>query len=298
LARSAQQIKGRDLIIVPDGPLHHLPFESLLVNFDEQSMADRPDYSALPYLINSHAISYSYSATLRAILRDRTQPEPDRGFAGIAPGSYDTSSSAESMWSSSTNPLPGAKREVRRLRSLFSPSYNPLGRLLDSRNELWLGENANEESLAEGQLHGYKYIHFATHGILNDSIPELSGLLLHPSSTTSDDVLHLGEIYSLDLNADLVVLSACDTGKGKVVDGEGVVGLAGGLLFAGAKNVVVSLWQVDDSVAGEVMIPFYIRFLRNAPYRRALRDAKLEIIKGGGRSARPYYWAPYVLFDS
>lgn len=297
LAEVAPYLTGKDLIIIPDGVLHHVPFETLLVDYHAAPTA-QSDYTTLPYLLKSHPISYSYSATLRAVLGRRSRSEPDRTFAGFAPVTYPARAQHDSAQSPSMKSLPGAGQEVRRLLNLFIPKYRPLKRLLDTRNLLSIGPGAREESVKQMDLQEYKYLHFATHGIVNDSIPELSGLLLHPASRTEDDVLHLGEIYSLELNADLVVLSACETGRGRLSSGEGVIGLTGGFLYAGARNVVVSQWQVDDSAAGRLMIPFYVRFLRGGNYRDALRDAKLDVIMSGGIHARPYYWAPYVLFDS
>ncbi|NNE35739.1 MAG: CHAT domain-containing protein [Rhodothermales bacterium] len=290
---------NKDHIIVPHGILHNLPFETLLFEeVDVPTDSTSLSYSTLPYLLKRNAISYSYSATLRHILGRRQSIPVDRQFLGIAPIDYGSASKPDGPFSGKIATLPGAKAEVTEILNLFSPAYRPVLRRLDTRSYVSLGRRASEQSVEEMELDRYRYIHFATHGLVNDSIPELSGLLMHPSSQDADDILHLGEIYSLNLNADLVVLSACETGKGKIVTGSGVVGLTGGFLYAGARNVVVSLWQVDDFSAGTLMKPFYVRFLRRSGYRQALRSAKLEMIASEGKQARPYYWAPFILFDS
>jgi CHAT domain-containing protein len=300
LLKPAEAVLGsKDLIIVPHGILHHVPFETLLYS-EPDLTADTTSlsYSSLSYLVKRHAISYSYSATLREIMRRRTSRPADRQFLGIAPVQYTSDEKSEGIFSNPVRALPGAESEVTGIHNLFSPAYRPLMRLLNNSSAVSLGKDASEAAIQKLELSRYKYIHFATHGIVNDTIPELSGLVMHPSSDGADDILHLGEIYGMELNADLVVLSACETGRGKIVVGNGVVGLTGGFLFAGARNVVVSLWQVDDVTAGELMRPFYVRFLRRNEYRRALRSSKLEMIASESKYARPYYWAPFVLFDS
>lgn len=103
------------------------------------------------------------------------------------------------------------------------------------------------------------------------------------------------EIYTLRLNADLVVLSACETGLGPLLQGKGIVGLTRGFLYAGARNVAVSLWQVNDARTAELMEAFYRGMLEGTPKAEALRRAKQQIINGPPRYARPYYWASFIL---
>ncbi|NNE34655.1 MAG: CHAT domain-containing protein [Rhodothermales bacterium] len=289
----------KDLIIVPHGVLYNVPFETLLFeDVDVPVDSTALSYSTLPYLVRRHAVSYTYSATLRDILGRRKSSPVDRQFLGIAPIEYTSTTKPDRPFPGPIATLEGAGTEVKSILNLFSPPYRPILRRLSKRSTVSLGRRASEQAIVEMELNRYRYIHFATHGLVNDSIPELSGLMMHPSSEEADDILHLGEIYGMDLNADLVVLSACETGKGKFVTGSGVVGLTGGFLYAGARNVVVSLWQVDDFSAATLMKPFYIRFLRQADYRQALRFAKLEMIASEGRHSRPYFWAPFILFDS
>jgi CHAT domain-containing protein len=144
----------------------------------------------------------------------------------------------------------------------------------------------------------YKVLHFATHGFVNSERPELSGLVLAQDTTGGEDgVLYSGEIYNLKLNADLVVLSACETGLGKIQKGEGIIGLTRALLYAGAKNMIVSLWQVADESTSDLMVDFYKNSLENKgqiAYSEALRNAKLKMISEG-RYAHPLYWSPFIL---
>ncbi|GAH01067.1 unnamed protein product, partial [marine sediment metagenome] len=105
--------------------------------------------------------------------------------------------------------------------------------------------NANEDYIKSGELKKYKLLHFATHGFVNTWKPELSGILLAQDTTINEDgILYSGEIYNLELNADLTVLSACETGLGEIKKGEGLIGLTRALLYAGSKNIIVSLWEV------------------------------------------------------
>src|SRR5262249_42265471 len=140
--------------------------------------------------------------------------------------------------------------------------------------------------------------HFATHGLLNSERPELSGLVLSlvdENGTPQDGFFGLDEIYNLKLNADLVVLSACDTALGKEVKGEGLVGLTRGFMNAGAPRVVASLWSVDDRATAQLMKRFYRGMLSEGMRpAAALRAAQLSLLNERGWSA-PYYWAAFTL---
>ena len=158
--------------------------------------------------------------------------------------------------------------------------------------------NASRDLAMSRQLSQYRILHFATHGLLNSERPELSGLvfsLIDKEGKPQDGFLRLHEIYNLQLNADLVVLSACETGLGKEIKGEGLIGLTRGFMYAGAPRVVASLWSVDDLATAELMKLFYQRMLKDGlPAGAALRAAQLEM-SGQKRWASPYFWAGFVL---
>ena len=141
----------------------------------------------------------------------------------------------------------------------------------------------------------YSLVHFATHGVVDENSPELSRIFLQSDSESEDGNLFAGEIYNLKLNADLVALSACQTGLGKISKGEGVIGLSRALVYAGAKNIVVSFWSVADESTAKLMTDFYKQLLENpnVNYSEDLRKAKLDLMKG--EYAAPYYWAPFIL---
>jgi CHAT domain-containing protein len=152
---------------------------------------------------------------------------------------------------------------------------------------------------AMGQrLSQYRFVHFATHGLLNNEHPELSGLVFSPVDETGkpqDGFLRSHEVFNLRLNADLVTLSARETGLGKEIKGEGLIGLTRGFMYAGAPRVVASLWNVDDLATAELMKIFYQGMIKDglAP-AAALRVAQIELSKQK-RWASPYFWAAFIL---
>jgi CHAT domain-containing protein len=144
----------------------------------------------------------------------------------------------------------------------------------------------------------YRIIHLATHGLFNSEHPELSGVvlsLLDSDGKPQDGVLRLHDIYNLKLPTELVVLSACNTGLGNVIRGEGLVGLTRGFMYAGSPRVIASLWRVDDLATALLMGRFYQRMFREGMSpAAALRQAQIEMLKGK-RWRFPYYWAAFVL---
>jgi hypothetical protein len=157
---------------------------------------------------------------------------------------------------------------------------------------------ANRATALGSNLSQYRIIHFATHGLLNSQHPELSGVVLSlvdEEGRPQDGFLRLHDIYNLRLAADLVVLSACKTGLGKEIKGEGLIGLTRGFLYAGAPRVVASLWKVDDQATAELIKLFYQRMLRDGLRpAAALRKAQIDMLKRP-RWAAPYYWAGFTL---
>jgi CHAT domain-containing protein len=157
---------------------------------------------------------------------------------------------------------------------------------------------ASRATAMSPQLAHYRIIHFATHGLLDSEHPELSGLVLSLVSEEGqpeNGFLELQDIYNLNLPAELVVLSACETGLGKEVKGEGLIGLTRGFMYAGSPRVVASLWKVDDVATAELMQRFYHGMLKeNLRPAAALRQAQMEMWKQK-RWALPYYWAAFTI---
>jgi uncharacterized protein (TIGR03382 family) len=160
------------------------------------------------------------------------------------------------------------------------------------------GFGATREAASSPELARYRVVHFATHGFFDERQPELSGVvfsLVDERGGRRDGHLRLHDIYNLSLPVELIVLSACETGRGQDVRGEGLVGLTRGFMYAGAGGVVASLWKVDDEATAELMRHFYDGLLReNLSPAAALRAARIKV-RGQRRWRAPYYWAAFVL---
>ncbi|MEL6820894.1 MAG: CHAT domain-containing tetratricopeptide repeat protein, partial [Calditrichota bacterium] len=291
--------KKKHLQIIPDGILGYLPFEALLQKPAEYNS----DYASMDYLLRDVTIGYSYSARLMLETLERNRSETS-GYFAVAPVFEDADSpvaepneflaAVRSLDSTSVlrgdgriRPLPATRQETAAVAGIFGKKKK--------RNTLLVAENASESALQVHDLSTYRYLHFATHGFVNEKEPQLSGLLLgEPDSSLIDNVLYASEVYNMDLNADLVVLSACETGLGKVVAGEGVIGLTRGFLYAGAKNLAVSLWQVSDLSTAKLMTDFFQRVAKGKKLSDSLRKAKLRLLESENY-ASPYYWSPFIL---
>lgn len=157
---------------------------------------------------------------------------------------------------------------------------------------------ADRATAMSPELGQYRIIHFATHAIINNTHPELSGIALsffRRDGTPQDGFLRMDEIFNLSLPSELVVLSACETGLGKEVEGEGVIGLTRGFMYAGTKRVAVSLWNIDDRATAELMVKFYRNMLKDGMSpASALRAAQVEMWNDK-RWRQPYYWAGFIL---
>lgn len=287
LAPVESHLAGRNLVIIPEAGLSGVPFEALLKREASPDAASR----AHPYVLRDHAVSYAYSATvlLQGLRRERERP-PDE-FVAFAPLFADGAATRDAP-----RPLPASRREVTDARELFARRQGLFGGWLTRRSRVYLGRDASEARLKSAGLERYRYVHLATHGIVDEQHPGLSRLLLAPDSASGEDgVLHLGEIYNLRLNADLVVLSACDTGRGRLARGEGIIGLTRSFLYAGAQSLLVSLWPVSDTAASELVVDFYRELLAGKPKAQALREAKLRAMARNPEYAKPYYWSSLVL---
>jgi CHAT domain-containing protein len=183
--------------------------------------------------------------------------------------------------------LPYTRDEVVAISRLF-----PI-----SQQHVYLGDDAREETVKAEKLDNFRYIHFASHGFIDEAKPGRSGILLSRAPQSSEDgVLQMGEIMRLKMNADLVTLSACSTGLGKLVSGEGILGLTRAFFYSGARNVTVSLWNVNDSATAALMQAYYENLKRGLPKSASLRNAKLVLSRGKNVTwSQPYFWAAFVL---
>uniref|UniRef100_UPI00048D9CF1 CHAT domain-containing protein n=1 Tax=Psychromonas aquimarina TaxID=444919 RepID=UPI00048D9CF1 len=247
------ELHTEKLIIVPHGPLHYLPFNAL--------------YNGSDFLIDQYDISILPSASVMAFLnKEVTAAHPLLVLGNPELGDPELA-------------LPGAEQEAKAIASQQSGA------------SLLLRRNATETQVKEnGAL--FKTLHFASHGIFDPHTPLSSGLLL-AKDKSNDGLLTVRELYELNLNADLVTLSACETGLGKIANGDDVVGFTRGFLYAGTNSIISSLWKVDDQATSQLMQNFYTNLTETSDKRLALKKAQLAVKTDYNR--HPYYWAAFQL---
>lgn len=282
------------LIIIPSGPLNTLPFELLRRSGED------------PFLIEKYQITYHNSLSLREAIATRELKERPSEMIAFAPvfdqnnklnldaSRFVREAIAPSLGTSRSfsfdqelQPLPGTKTEVEQLNSLFE------GATINA--QYFLQSEASEDRVKALDYNKVKYLHFATHGFVNALNPNKSGLFLDPSSNGIEDgILFANEIELLQLNAELVSLSACETGLGTYFMGEGIVGLSRSFFLAGARRVLVSQWKVNDESTKQLMINFYHELLSTGNYAQSLQKAKIKLIQSE-QFNHPYYWAPFKL---
>ena len=259
------------------------------------------DYRELPYLLYDVAISYAHSATFLYDTMNRERAATGKDYIAFAPlfsqrerSGYHSDTSRHLRYNSSGNrTLSASQAEVEGIADLFLARASFTDRWFSSKIRIYLQKEAHEKRVKSPELQDYRYVHFATHGVLDETMPQLSGLLLAPG-ISEDGILYLNEIFGLRLNAEMVVLSACETGSGKYARGEGLVGLTRGFLYAGAASLLVSLWQVADASTADLMVDFYTNRLSGMSPASALQSSKVSQIRKNYKFARPYYWAPFV----
>ncbi len=276
------------LIIVPDGALSYLPFETLTV---EPKPAAGQKASPAIFLIERFAISYAPSASALAALgvARKDAPAGGKGIVAFGDPDYEAAGKADSQTERGFDfrRLPYTRTEVNEIAALFPAA----------EARIFLGAEASEEKVKAEDLSRARYVHLAAHGMIDEDYPARSGIILAAARDSKEDgALQVSEVMRLKLNADLVTLSACRTGLGKLLNGEGIIGLTRAFLYAGADGVVVSLWNVNDIATASLMKAFYKNLQQGMAKDEALRRAKLDLIKGQ-KSAwqHPYYWAPFVL---
>ncbi|HEV2279219.1 MAG TPA: CHAT domain-containing protein [Acidobacteriaceae bacterium] len=306
---------GDRLIVVPDGALNYLPFETVVTGTRRDASGARwPAYA-----LEQFTISYGPSASALLTVREMNQP-PEKwnrsllafgdpvlqssGSRGAAHGRLIRSAAGSSP--EGTDPA-----EVRSAYDSYAERGFSLSRLPFTREEvlsigglftvpqrqLYLGTAATKQAVTSEDLAQYRYIHFATHGLLDEGAPGRSGILFSRDPASQEPgVLQASEIMRLSMHADLVTLSACSTGLGQMVNGEGVLGLTRAFFYAGARNLTVSLWNVNDSATSSLMKAFYSDLNHGVPKADALRQAKLGLVSGSNPAWRnPYFWGPFVL---
>jgi CHAT domain-containing protein len=297
----ARKMAGKRLLVVADGALQYLPFAALPV----PGRAGDP----VPMIVEHEVVSLP-SASVVAVLRRETKGRkpPAKAVAVLADPVFerdDPRLRAVSRDGRSAGRDPDAPAGGRaagpgypRLAATAQEASAIVGLVPEGSALRAVGFDASRATAMSPDLARYRIVHFATHGVFDDENPGLSGVVLSmfgERGQPQDGVLRLHDIYGLHLPAELVVLSACGTGLGKPVRGEGLVGIVRGFMYAGAKRVVASLWKVDDDATGEMMGRFYREMLEgNRSPAVALRAAQIGMWRQE-RWRSPYYWAAFVL---
>jgi CHAT domain-containing protein len=283
-----KKIAGKDLLIVADGILQYLPFGIL---YD-------PDQSGQP-LVLKHKIAVLPSAmTLYALRKYQQPPKSMPRIAVIADPVYD---SEDPRIKNNGNPGGSGSSSDRFSRLPFSRrEAQSIASLLPAKN-VWLAMDfdANRATLLDSRLADYSFIHLATHAIVDDSNPQASALVLSlvdSSGNPAKGIISIPEIFNMNLNAEMVVLSGCRTALGKDIHGEGLMGLARAFMYAGSSRVVASLWKVDDSATSIFMKKFYERLFRQPKSTPiAALQAAQKYMLSQERWQDPYYWAGFIL---
>lgn len=277
-------------IIVPDGILYFLPFDTIRDSVGR-------------YLARSKTISYVPALTVLSVLRAKKENEPSRLFLGVGDVRYQDQGDV-----SSELPKPAGveKTLLRGLSDTFSlPTYDlpqtraevlGVNKILGNHGVVLLGLHATDTAFKSEPLADFRIVHLAVHGFSDSRFPDRSGLVLGVDRASNDDgLLLIPEIMRLHFNADLVTLSACDTGIGKVEGEEGITNLAEAFLVSGARAVVASLWSADDTFTSDLMKRFYTHLVQGEDKATALREAKVDLLTKYGDQVSPYYWGAFVL---
>jgi len=291
LASLPREARRGHLIIVPDGVLHLLPFDTLRD-------------SAGKLLLETATISYAPASTIFTVLRtEKTKKSAQVGFLGIGDVPYQNQGQVSSKLE---RPRTIKERLERGLSDAFGTPLHDLPqtreevlevrRIVGGNAVVLLGSDATETAFKSQSLEDFSVVHIAAHGFSDIQFPERSGLVLGVDRTSHDDgLLQVREIIRLRFHADLVTLSACNTGVGKLQGEEGVTNLVEAFLVSGAKAVVASLWSADDTYTLALMERFYTHIAEGQGKASALRQAKIDVLEKFGRQVSPYYWGAFVL---
>ena len=283
-------IESNSLLILADHALHYLPFEMLLTK-----PAENHHYHRMPFMVRQFDISYAPSATVYSMMQQRKQDNP-RNFLALAPFSdrvadYEDSDNTE-RYTGSLEPLLLTAYETREIGNIFRQRQNLNEYLFPNRTSILRNSEATKNGLLQN-LDDYNFIHFATHAFVNEESPEFSGIALYPDGEDGG-MTYVSDIYNIQMNADLVVLGACETGLGSVHRGEGMIGFTRAFIYAGTANLAVSMWRVNDQPTATMMIKFYSAIREGNSYSSSLRKAKLSMIENP-ETAAPRNWAAFVL---
>ncbi len=262
-----------ELIIIPDSWLYFLPFECLIKAKSKAAY----HFRSHQYLVQDVAISYDFAATL-AIKKDYKSQAFKKNLLIVAPSFVNNSRQLKE--------LAYSKEEVEGVASIL-------------KADIWMDEDALEEKFVQAASN-YQILHIASHGIMNNQYPDYSFVAFtEQKDSIENEVLYVSEIYNIPINADLVILSACQTAGGKLYRGEGLLSIAHAFMYAGAKSIIASLWNVDDEQTPALMKGFYAALKSGLTKPKAIQQAKIDNLKTADHfKAHPYYWAGFMVIGN
>lgn len=309
------KIKDKEkIVIIPGDILFKVPFEALFIKPQKETK----NFTRLNYLVKEFDITYHYSATLYLASLEEKNKIADKntanknfiGFAPVFPKDnqigFTISNINNSLLTSNDNTLRSfsidgkmfeelkfSKWEVNSIVDLF------LKNIPNEISTAYFYSDASEENF-KAKAKDYKIVHIASHGFINEDQPDISGVIFAQptdSAFTDDGILYSSETYNLNFNADLIVLSSCESGLGKLFRSEGMIALTRGFLYSGGSNIIFSLWKIPDKHTSELMVEFYRQMISGKTYSESLRSAKLKLIKNEV-TARPRSWAGFLMIGS
>lgn len=294
-----QYIHTEHLLVIPDGPLNLLPFEALLTKQPKEG----DSFREYPYLLKKYAISYLPSISMADFFKENEEKSYQDKFAAFAPvfsgNKIDKLPSVASR--NNWEALPSTSYEVEEIAGVLEQERGLWSRITGDRStRLFLENEATESRFKRSPLKNYRYLHLATHAFASDTSAGRAGIAFYPepdSESSEDGILYAEEIYGLDLNNELIVLSACETGTGEVRTGEGIIGLSRAFQYAGAEKMLVSLWSVEDRSTAQLMISFYEGLQKGVKPAKALRSAKQHLVDSHFY-AHPKYWSPFIFIGN
>jgi len=261
--------KNGHVTIVPDGLLHYIPFETLVTSTKKPR-----------YLLEKNALSYALSATLLEQLKSKIKSNANSALAFAPNFKGDVT---VGLTRSDLLPLAHTSKEVNQILNYF-------------KGDVYTDKTASLENF-KSKSSDYSIIHLATHAVLNDEHPDYSFLAFSETDPDSEHLLYASDIYNSTTNADMVVLSACETGIGELKRGEGAISLARSFFYSGASSITSTLWKINDAASAEIMDGYYRQLSKGKTKDVALQTAKLDYIKSNKDTnlSHPYYWSAFVV---
>lgn len=278
------EIENKRIVVIPDGLLGYLPFELLIASNNIDDLTDTVSgYAELPYLFLKHPISYAYSSGMR-LAQHQQNSLKKKNMLAVVPEypPVDPAKLAGGSYQDILQPLPFALSESKRIAKIW-------------HGDVLSGNAATKENFLS-KARNYNVLHLAMHTIIDDMNPLYSRMIFQEQAANEKKLLETYELYSLQLKADLVVLSSCNTGTGQLQLGEGIISLSRGFLFAGVPSIVMTGWEVHDKSGSELTELFYNYLKQGYSKDVALQKAKIDYLSTSNMlKSHPFFWASYMV---